>query len=330
VTSGTVAAPARLRVTRRGIQIVLGLLWLLDGLLQFQPAMLTPKFAVEVIAPAGAGQPGFIAGPVAEVVRITLHQPVIMDVAFGLIQLALGAGILYARTARRALAASVAWALLVWYLGEGLGGLAGGSSSLLTGAPGAALLYAVLALAASPRRDGAAAAEGPPRWTAVAWAGLWLGGAVLQLLPERDTNASIAMSLAMNASGTPAWFAPIGAHLAALVPDGGVSIVVDLIVLQVFAGIGALRGPRVRRAAVIVGCGLSLACWVAGQGMGQPWSGLATDPGTAPLVVLLGFAVLGAAPSRRPVGEPDQGPEALDAPSAARPEVPAGAGEGTH
>ena len=152
--SGTAAAPARLRVTRRGIQIVLGLLWLLDGLLQFQRAMLTPKFAVEVIAPAGAGEPGFIAGPVGELVRIILHQPVMMDVAFGLIQLALGAGILYARTARRALAASVAWAVLVWYLGEGLGGLAGGSSSLLTGAPGAALLYAVLALAAWPRHDG--------------------------------------------------------------------------------------------------------------------------------------------------------------------------------
>jgi len=309
VTSGTVAAPARLRVTRRGIQIVLGLLWLLDGLLQFQPAMLTPKFAVDVIAPAGAGQPGFIAGPVGEVVRITLHQPVIMDVAFGLIQLALGAGILYARTARRALAASVAWALLVWYLGEGLGGLAGGSSSLLTGA---------------------AAAQRPPRWTAAAWAALWLGGAVLQLLPGRDTNASIAMSLAMNASGAPAWFARIGAHLAALVPGSGVSIVVDLVVLQVFVGLGAFREPRVRLAAVIVGCGLSLAYWMVGQGMGQPWSGLATDPNTAPLVVLLGFAVLGSAPWRRPAGELDQDPAARDAPSAALPEVPADVGEGTH
>jgi hypothetical protein len=313
VISGTAAAPAGLRVTRRGIQIVLGLLWLLDGLLQFQPAMLTAKFAVEVIAPAGAGQPGFISGPVGELVRIILHQPVIIDVAFGLIQLALGAGILYARTARAALAASVAWALLVWYLGEGLGGLFGGSSSLLTGAPGAALLYAVLALAAWPRRDGAAAADGPPRWTAAAWAALWLGGAVLQLLPGRDTNASIGMSLAMNASGAPSWFAPIEAHLAALVPGSGVSIVVDLVVLQAFAGAGALRGPRVRLAAVIVGCGLSLAYWVAGQRMGQPWSGLATDPGTAPLMVLLGVAVLGAAPWHRPAGEPDPEPAVLDA-----------------
>lgn len=310
--SRTAAAPARLRVTRRGIQIVLGLLWVLDGLLQFQPAMLTPKFAVDVIAPAGAGQPGFIAGPVGELVRVILHQPAITDVAFGLIQLVLGAGILYARTARRALAASVVWALLVWYLGEGLGGLVGGSSCLLTGAPGAALLYAVLALTASPRRHGAATAERPPRWTAVAWAAVWLSGAVLQLLPGRDTNVSIGMSLAMNASGAPSWLAPIDAHLAALVPASGVSIVVDLVVLQAFAGIGALWAPRVRLAAVVVGCGLSLAYWVAGQGVGQPWSGLATDPGTAPLLLLLGFAVLGSVRWRRPAGEPDPEPAVLD------------------
>jgi hypothetical protein len=97
------------------------------------------------------------------------------------------------------------------------------------------------------------------------------------------------------------------------VPGSGVSIVADLIVLQAFAGIGALRAPRVRLAAVIVGSGLSLACWVAGQGMGQPWSGLATDPGTAPLMVLLGFAVLGSAPWRRPAREPGQSPAVLDA-----------------
>jgi hypothetical protein len=56
----------------------------------------------------------------------------------------------------------------------------------------------------------------------------------------------------------------------------------------------ALAASNVRLAAVIVGCGL--VYWVADQGMGQPWSGLATDPGTAPLAVLLGVAVLGAAP----------------------------------
>jgi hypothetical protein len=305
------------RITRRRIQVGLGLLWILDGLLQFQPSMFTSKFATQVIAPAGVGQPGFVAGPLNEVVRIILHQPAAMDLGFGLIQLALGAGILFPRTARWALAASVAWALAVWYLGEGLGGLFGGGASLLTGAPGAALLYAVLALAVSPGRDqgdggdrGAggdrgdrdARAQRPARWAAVAWAAAWLGGTVLQLLPGVDTNASISMSVAMNASGAPAWFAAIDNHLSALVPAYGASIVVDLVVLQAFAGIGVLMGRRTRLAAVSVGIGLSLAYWVIGQGMGQFWSGIATDPNAGPLLVLLGVTVLGAAPwpPRRP------------------------------
>ena len=45
-----------------------------------------------------------------------------------------------------ALAASIAWALAVWWLGEGLGGVLTGAASPVTGAPGAALLYALAAV----------------------------------------------------------------------------------------------------------------------------------------------------------------------------------------
>jgi hypothetical protein len=292
-STGDLARPG---ITRRRVQVALGLLWILDGLLQFQPAMFTRRLATQVIAPTGAGQPVLVAGPVNEVVRIILHQPAAMDLGFGLIQLALGAGILFPRTARWALAASVAWALAVWYLGEGLGGLFGGGASLLTGAPGAALLYAVLALAVSPRRGLDPRAQRPARWASVAWVAAWLGGAVLQLLPGVDTNASISMVLAMNASGAPAWFAVIDNHLSALVPAYGASIVIDLVVLQAFAGLGVLMGRRARLAAVTVGIGLSVTYWVTGQDMGQFWSGIATDPNAAPLLVLLGVTVLGSAP----------------------------------
>jgi len=293
--------PHRLRVTRRGIQIALGLLWILDGILQLQPAMLTPRFATQVIAPAGEGQPAFVAWPVQTAARVIGHQPVLADLAFAVVQLALGTGLLNPRTARRALAASVGWALAVWYLGEGLGGLFGGGASLLTGAPGAALVYAVVAAAAAPPRAGrAGASDGrPARWTAAAWAALWIGGAVLQLLPGSDTNDTVAMSVAMTGSDAPAWLAAISNHLAALIPYGGVSVAVDLVVLQAFVGAGALLAGRAGRAAVWTGIGLSLGYWLAGQGLGQFWSGLATDPATAPVMILLGAAVLGAGPGAR-------------------------------
>jgi hypothetical protein len=285
-------------VTRRGVQIALGLLWLLDGALKFQPAMMTSAFARQVIAPAGQGQPGFISWPVREAASIVTRAPVLAVLVFGLIELALGAGLLHRRTARWALAASIGWALSVWYLGEGLGGLFGGGASLLTGAPGSSVMYAVVAVTVWPRRDGAPSGQRPARWAAVAWAATWLGGAVLQLLPGSDTNASLSMALSMNASGAPGWLAGLDNHLAAWAPWAGVSLVLDLVLLQAAVGLGALAGRRTRRAAVLGGIIVSLAFWVLGQGLGQFWSGISTDPDTAPLLILLGVTVLGAAPWR--------------------------------
>jgi hypothetical protein len=285
---------ARPRITRRGIQITLGLLWLLDGVLQFQPGMLTRRFATEVIAPAAAGQPGFVSGPVHAAAQLILHQPAAFDQAFGLIQLALGAGLLYRRTVRLALLGSVAWALLVWYLGEGLGDLFGGGQTLLTGAPGSALMYAVVAVLVLPGRG--PAGDRPSRWATPAWAAVWLLGAVLQLLPGNDTNDLLGMVLQMNAQGTPAWFARLDNHLALLVPYTGVSLIVDLVVLQALIGLGVFAGRRIRQASVIAGLILSLAFWIVGQDLGEFWSAMTTDPNTAPLVILLGVTVLGSVP----------------------------------
>jgi len=107
------------------------------------------------------------------------------------------------------------------------------------------------------------------------------------------------MALAMNASGAPGWLAALDHHLSALVPHNGVSLIVDLVVLQALTGIGVLMGHRARRAAVIGGLALSLVFWVAGQDIGQLWTGLSADPNTAPLMMLLGVTVLGAAPWRQ-------------------------------
>ena len=58
-----VARSQAARVTRIG-QVVLGLIWLLDGLLQFQPYMFGKTFITGVILPNAAGQPGVIASPI--------------------------------------------------------------------------------------------------------------------------------------------------------------------------------------------------------------------------------------------------------------------------
>jgi hypothetical protein len=165
-------------ITRRQLQIALGLFWLLDGVLQAQPFMFTHDFATQVIAPAAQGQPEFVSAPLRWVAGVIAAHPTVWNVPFAGLQLLLGVGLLVPRTARLALAASIAWALGVWYLGEGLSGLASGNASLSGGAPGSALLMAILAAAAWPGRD--ASRESATAWLPFAWAIVWIGGAVFE------------------------------------------------------------------------------------------------------------------------------------------------------
>jgi hypothetical protein len=101
-------------VTRRHLQVALGMLWLLDGLLQAQPFMFTKGFATQVIGAAGQGQPGFVSVPGHWLSTVIAAHPVAWNVPFAETQILLGVGLLVAGTARLALAASIAWALAVW------------------------------------------------------------------------------------------------------------------------------------------------------------------------------------------------------------------------
>jgi hypothetical protein len=46
---------------RRGIQIGLGLLWLLDAALQYQPYMFSPAFPAKILSASAVGSPGPVA-----------------------------------------------------------------------------------------------------------------------------------------------------------------------------------------------------------------------------------------------------------------------------
>jgi hypothetical protein len=276
------------RVTRRTLQIVLGLFWFLDGALQLQPFMLRATFARELLAPVGVGQPQFIAGPVHWAANLVAAHPVAWDVPFGLIQLALGLGMLVPRTARLALAVSLPWALGVWWLGEGLSGLAGGNASFLSGAPGSVVLYAVLALAAWPHRGSSDAP--PPRWLPLAWATLWVGAAVLQVLPMNNTGTDVAD--AVTANGSPKWLAGFESSFAGWIVRHGTSSVVLLVAAEALIGLAVLYR---RTVALAAGAGLllALAVWVIGQNFGALYTGQATDPNTALVVMVMAVAVLG-------------------------------------
>lgn len=294
----------RPRVTRRGLQIALGVLWLLDGALQLQPSMFGSGFASQVLAPAGHGQPGWVAAGVHWAATLVGAHPTLWDSLFALVQLAIGAGLLWRPLVRIALVGSVAWAAAVWYLGEGLGGMASGRASLLTGAPGAVLLYGVLAFVVWPARDPGAPegwrgwlrhdSSGPPAlWTPIAWAAVWVGGAVLQALPGQNTAGDLADSLM---GDMPAWQMGLNSAIADHVRAAGVEDNWLLLAVLVAIGLGGLGGLRLRTAAGWSGAVVATVFWVVGEGFGGLFSGQATDPNTGPLLVLLALALLGTAP----------------------------------
>jgi hypothetical protein len=282
-------------LTRAGLAVALGWLWVLDGFLQLQPRMFSPDFANQVLSPAAVGQPAFVAGPMSQVVKLVLTHPMAINATFAGIQLLLGVAILWPKTRRLGLALSVVWALLVWYLGEGLGGLFGGQASLVTGFPGAALLYGILAVGAYPGLDGGKrAGHRPQAWLNLAWLAIWIGGAVYQLLPGQNSAYDIASAITSGASGAPAWLGSINSHAAILVSDSQLWLVVALALVMAAIGIGAFMPDYIRRRALYVGMSLSLIFWIVGQDFGAFYSGLATDPNAGPLLILFGLALLGS------------------------------------
>lgn len=317
----------KMRVTRRGIQIALGALWLLDGLLQLQPRMFTAAFATDVIAPAAQGQPGLISGPMHLLMALFLWHPALANTGIALTQIGLGVLILWRRTAWFGLWGSVGWGLFVWLVGEGLSGLANLHGMMLMGLPGAALVYALLAVGALPARPGShhEVDRRPAYWLVFAWMAIWVAGAIYQLLPGQNTIADNVSMISANAQAAPHWLATadngVGNWLAKLgtatmttdsmaaMKDVAGPVVLGastdthavsgfwflslVALLQLFVAFGVIVPGIVRIAAVTAGCLLSLFFWVVGQSLGAYFSGVATDPNTGPLLILLGVAVLG-------------------------------------
>lgn len=107
---------------RHRLQLALAAVWVLDGILQYQPFMYSKGFP-QMLAGAAQGNPAPVAAPITWSANIVGHHLVLTNAAFATIQVALGLGIAFRRTVKVALATSVVWAASVWWLGEGLGGV---------------------------------------------------------------------------------------------------------------------------------------------------------------------------------------------------------------
>jgi hypothetical protein len=319
---------------RRRLQIALGLLWLLDAALQYQPYMFSRSFATKIISGSATGSPGAVAAPVRLASHLMLHNIVAWNAAFATCQLAVGAALLWRPTAKAGLAGTIVWSAAVWWLGESLGGVLTGAASPLTGAPGAAILYGLVALLAWPTRPGdrrpAGCGDGRPagcgdgtsagssgralasiadggllgaRWSKALWLLLWAGSAWLMLQAPNRAPGAVRASIASLATGEPRWIA--GMDQAVAVTAGDAGSLVPAVLAAAFAAIGiAIFIPAAVRPALTLSIILALASWVIGQNFGGILTGQATDPNAGPLLVLLALAFWPhpAAGLRRPAG----------------------------
>jgi hypothetical protein len=270
---------------RRWTQVTLGVLWLIDGALQLQPYMLGTGLARGVIEPVGQGQPALVAESVNWAAHLILAWPAGFDVMFALVQLGIGAAILYRPTLRLGLAASVAWAAAVWWLGEGAGQVIGGAATLITGAPGSVLLYAIIALLVWPRAC-------TSRWTSSVWTALWAAGALLQLLPAQRGADSVGAAITSGAAMSPSWLAPADLTLGRAASGAAASASAIVTALFLVIAVAPYLVRPARTAGLALGALTASAIWVVGEGLGGFSTGQATDPNTGPLLILLAFATV--------------------------------------
>ena len=304
---------------RRLLQLALAGLWLLDALLQYQSFMFSKAFT-QMIGGTASGNLGAVASPITWNATLVEHHAVLLNTIFATIQLILAIGIAWRRTVRLALAASIAWALGVWWFGEGLGMVLTDSASPVNGAPGAVVIYALLAVLLWPADRGtpapftAARAVGAPVARAL-WLVLWLSMAYFALLPGNRAPQALHDMIAGMEDGEPGWLAALDRNAAALVAHQGLAASIVLAAALVIIAVGVYLPAPAAKGTLVLALVVSAVIWVFGEGFGTILTGGGTDPNSGLLLALLALTYW---PVRTAVTAP-----ARTAPA------PAGANEGT-
>ena len=280
---------------RRAVQTVLGVVWLLDGALQFQSFMYTKGFP-QMLSGMEAGQPHWLASSVGWGARLADGNLGVWNTLFALTQLAIGAGILFRPTVKLALAASFAWVAVVWWFGEAFGMLLANAAAPLTGAPGAVLLYALIGLIVWPngRPGGLLGVQG----TRIAWAAVWVAMGCLWLIgPNSSANATHdAIAAAPSGMG---WLSSLQRHVADATKGNGLFIALVLAAVSVAIGV-AVAADWHARTFLWLAIYLNVVYWVVPQGFGGIATGSATDPNAGLLFILFAAAVYVVLPAREP------------------------------
>jgi cytochrome oxidase Cu insertion factor (SCO1/SenC/PrrC family) len=312
---------------RQLLRIGFGVIWILDGLLQAQPAM-AAGMPSQVIEPTAASSPVWVQHVVNWAGTTWSYHPIQAGASAVWIQFGIGVWLIAAPRgfwSRLAGLASVAWGLVVWVFGESFGGIFAPGLTWLFGAPGAALFYcAAGALIALPERTWRAPRLGRAILSAMGL--FFIGMAVLQAWPGRGfwqgtlhghQGTLTSMVSSMATTPQPSLFAGWVSSFTSFTAAHGFAV--NLFAVIALAAIGAgllsaglpevgLRAPApwLIKGTVVAMAVLCLADWVLIEDFGF-FGGLGTDPNSMipmALVVLAGYLALSPAPALAPAAEP--------------------------
>ena len=316
-SSDPVAGPRRppLPAGNAALRWGLAALWILDAALQLQPSMFTRSVAGDVIYNAALMyQPGWLERFLYSAASLEASHLHLLLLAIAAIQLSLGVGLLIPATVRPALVGSMAWALVVWVFGQGLGFMATGTAMIEFGAPGSAILYLTLAAllwpSTAPSVGAGAIGHDQTRWRS-AWSAFWVLGALLHIPFRYPPGAVLAYNFQTAAQLQPPVLAHLDYQWARFAYAHGLGLSLALAVWELGLAT-AVWIPRLRRPAIIVGVISTIGFWVFGQALGGVLSGLSTDPNSAPVVLLMAFALRGPLSSSQ-----DQRPRRAEHPALA-------------
>jgi hypothetical protein len=294
-------------LTRKTLQRILGVLWLIDGLLQLQPQMFTMNMVNGIMKPMLQGQPGLFEPSLQFIVTQTTLHLTAVNLLIVLVQVCLGLGFLLLpdRWVKEVVFASIVWAFIVWYGGEGMSMLLTGQASILTGAPGAVLLYPLLGLAVYPRKksnavsivetrkkgDDAVLSRKYLRWVL---AGFWCFAALLQLQHNWWQQGQISQAIgAMVGQGglNSVLVDPVLQQVSNVTANVEVPLNIALILVFLVIGIGlALVKEEQVRPFLIASIVVSLVFWYFSEAFGMIFTGMATDFNSGLLVVVMALA----------------------------------------
>ncbi len=290
-------------LSMRRLRQILGVIWLIDGLLQLQPQMFTMNMIDGVMAPIVQGQPGLIGTNLQWIVGIVTHNLVLINWLVAVVQVAIGVLLITGIWVRTTMVVSIVWSLIVWYGGEGMSLLLTGTSSILSGAPGAVLLYPLIGLAVYPRAgEDNRRGEGLLSRLQLRWVlgGFWIFAALLQLQPFwwQPQQISGAIGGMVGGGGLNTYlFDPILQALANVTTNAEIPLNIVLIVVFLALGIGLIVAKdRQVVPLLLASLIISVLVWYFTQAFGMIFTGMATDFNSG---LLLAVIALGCWPRER-------------------------------